>query len=409
MKKSIFFAAFMLGAFVLTSCDQGGTPATDTTKLWPAQANDDSNWGYFNGKDAKLALSAKYKSASFFSCGYALVSDDNGEYMFIGTDGKKVSQKMQIDGDNKIAPDDFYFDVCLVTIDGFKAFIDKDFKKLTKAEFTDLEHMSKDGLSPCKVNGDDLMGYCDKDGNIKIKANYDRAYTFMDGVAVVRDKNEDGSYSYYTIDTKGQVLMDAITFKDSYKTLTNLGEQRVYYTTDQGKVVMLDKNGIEIDLAATYSDIRPFTDGLAMVTNKNGDKIGYINPKGQEIIEVGYAAGDDFYEGLAWVKTSGNNGKWQVIDNKGGDGYLQLSSKQDRGYNAGGIPSRFHNGLTYYNNGTKVFIADKKGDVKYDWKIAGGGMAPEHRAPAKMENPMRGTEYGPIFESYLKNKALMAE
>ena len=404
MKKSIFFAALMLGAFVLTGCNKGGEPTTDTTKLWPAQANDDSNWGYFNGKDAKLAISAKFQSASSFSCGYALVTDDGGESIFIGTDGKKVSSKMQVDNGTPIG--EFYYDVCRVTIDGFFAFLDKDFKKLTRAEFVELsENMTADGLAYCKINGDDLMGYCDKEGNIKIKANYNKAYDFADGIAVVMEKQENGDELYYIIDTKGNALSE--TFKN--RQLINLGEQRVYYTTDQGKVVMLDKNGNEIELASTYSAIEPFTDGLAKVTNKNGDKIGYINPNGREVIELVYANGLNFYEGLAWVQTSSNsgNGKWQVIDNKGGDDYLKLSSTQSVGYR--NMPTYFHNGLTYYNNGTKVFIADKKGDVKYDWKIAGGGPAPARQTAAKMENPMRGTKYGPIFDAYLRIKQEMAK
>jgi len=397
MKKSIFFAALMMGAFVFTACDKGGTPQTDSTKLWPAQPSEDSNWGFVNGKDAKLVISAKYQDVNMFSCGYARVQDENSEYAFIDKNGAKVSAKMQID--ENTTPDDFYYDVCRVTIDNHFAFLDKDFKKLTRADYVWLSPMSEDGLASFRLEGDDLEGYCDKDGNQKIQPKYNDAGSFIDGIAVVMERHEDGTEWYYTIDTKGTQLCE-----ETKKPLINLGEQRVYYTTDQGKVVLLDKNGTEIDLAASYSDIDPFTDGLAKVTNKNGDKIGYIDPKGAEKIEVMYAAGYQFYEGLAWVKTAGNNGKWMVINNKGGEEGLKLSSSQDVGY--AGLPNFFHNGLAYYNNGNKVFLADKSGDIKYDWKLGNGGNGGGWPAPA-VKNPMAGTKYGPIFEDYLKHKAAL--
>lgn len=392
MKKSIFFAALMMGAFMFTACDKGGTPETDSTKLWPAQEDEGTTWGYFNGSDAKLAVRAKYDQASPFSCGYALVREEQ-DYKFIDKSGTVVSNKMpELEG----APDDFYFDVCLVRIDGVWAFLDKDFKKLTKQEFESLGEMTKDGLADFRLKDETLEGYCDKEGNIVIKAQWNGAGMFKDGIAVVREDDEKTNKStYFVIDKNGKVLYEQ---KDQ---MINLGEGRLAFQNDNGKWGMLDKNGNEI-VGATYGSIAPFTEGLALVTHHSNGKVGYIDTKGNEVIEIQYAAGAQCYEGLIWVRryNSNGDGKWLLIDKKGNEKF-ELMKNQTPGYY--GAYRFYHNGLALVTGESKILYLDKNGEEVYAWKLAsnGGFPAPE----AKVVNPMRGTEYAPIFKDYLRQIA----
>ena len=382
MKKSIFFAALMFGAFVLTGCDNGGTPETDSTKLWPAQEDESSSWGYFNGKDSKLAIRAKYNTVSPFSCGYALVQEDQ-DWKFIDKSGTVVSAKMP-ELESGIVPSDFYYDVCRVMIDGNYAYLDKDFKKLTKQEFDVLGLMTKDGLADFSLKDESLEGYCDKDGNIVIKAKWNSAGTFMDGIAVVREDDEsNGSSVYSIIDTKGNVLYEQ---KDP---MYNLGEGRVRFEKDNGKCGMLDKNGNEI-VGATYGYIYPFTDGLAIVKHATNDKYGYIDTKGNEVIETQYADAEQCYEGVMWVRRFSNtgDGKWLLIDKKGNEKFELMKNQSPA--------SIYHNGLALVRGESKYFYFDTKGEEKYSWKVGG------FPAPAKKMNPMRGTEYAPIFEDYME-------
>ena len=395
MKKSIFFAALMMGAFMFTACDKGGTPTTDSTKLWPAQENEGNTWGYFNGKDAKLAVRAKYDQAYPFSCGYASVLEET-DWKFIDKSGTVVSAKMP-ELDQNTVPGDFYFDVCRVMIDGNYAYLDKDFKKITKAEFDVLGNMTADGLADFSLKDEDLEGYCDKDGNIVIKAQWNACGAFKDGIAVVREDDEKtGKSTYFVIDTKGNVLFEQ---KDQ---LYNLGEGRLAFQNDNGKWGMLDKKGNEI-VGATYGYIAPFTDGLALVTHHSNGKVGYIDPKGNEVIEIQYADGEQCYEGLIWVRryNSNGDGKWLLIDKKGNEKF-ELMKNQAPGYR--GMYAFYHNGLSLVRGESKMFYLDKNGEEKYSWKLANNGgfnPAPE----AKMVNPMRATEYGPIFEDYLRQIA----
>jgi hypothetical protein len=383
MKKSIFFAALMMGAFMFTACDKGGTPETDSTKLWPAQEDEGTTWGYFNGKDAKLAVRAKYDAANPFSCGYALVLEET-DWKFIDKSGTVVSSKMpELDG----APGDFYFDVCRVTIDGTRAFLDKDFKKLTKQEFEVLGEMTEDGLVPFRFKDETLLGYCDKEGNIVIKAQYNRAYAFADGIAVAVETDEKtGKSTYFVIDTKGKVLFEQ---KDP---LYNLGEGRLAFQNDNGKWGMLDKNGNEI-VGATYGSISAFTEGLALVTHHSNGKVGYIDAKGNEVIEPQYEDGYPCYESLIWVRryNSNHDGKWLLIDKKGNEKFELMKNQAPA--------SIYHNGLACVAGESKYFYLDKNGEEKYSWKRASnGGFSP---APA-VKNPMRGTKYGPLFEERIE-------
>lgn len=407
MKKSFFFAALMLGAFAFTACDNGGTPETDSTKLWPAQKDEASEWGFTtNSGEVKFA---KYKEVETFSCGFARVKNEDNEYIFIDKDGNKYTPKKD---EGSIPASHFYYDVCVVTYDGHDAYIGTDFQPCTKAEFSPLCTMTADGLAAFKYKNETEWGYCDKQGNQKISPRFSHnAGPFMDGIAVVSDERN-GDFWYYTIDKEGKPLCD-----ETKKKLKNLGEGRVAYSTDEGKLVLCDKNLIEIQTEGDYYGYGEcYTDGLLKVYNKNRDKIGYINVKGQEVIPVDYSDGKDFYEGLAWVKTTGNNGKWIVINKKNGQEALQLTSSQYVGYS--NLPTYFHNGLTYYNNGNKVFLVDKTGKKEaYSWKIAngGGGYQPDPYdpgydpydpgydpydggAPARKVNPMAGTKYGPLYE-----------
>jgi hypothetical protein len=277
------------------------------------------------------------------------------------------------------APDDFYFDVCLVHIDGFYAFLDKDFKKLTKQEFESLGEMTKDGLANFRIKDETLEGYCDKEGNVVIKAQWNECGTFADGIAVVREDHDNGTSTYYVIDKNGKVLYEQ---KDP---MYNLGEGRILFRKDNGKCGMLDKNGNEI-LGATYGYIYPFTEGLAMVQHATNGKFGFIDTKGNEVIETQYADGLYCYEGVIWVQRYSNtgDGKWILIDKKGNEKFELMKNQSPA--------SNYHNGLSLVRGESKYFYLDTKGEEKYSWKVSGRGFAPEKKAM------MRGTKYAPLME-----------
>lgn len=113
-----------------------------------------------------------------------------------------------------------------------------------------------------------------------------------------------------------------------------------------------DKNK-KIIIHLKYDFVQPFSEGRALVNS--GDKYGFIDEKGNEVIPIRYEAdlphysdkniGDDFKDGLARVKL---NGKWGFIDKDGKEiipaiydeaGYFENGLAQVRKIREGALPS----------------------------------------------------------------------
>lgn len=384
MKKTLFFSALMLGALVLAGCQQKGTPETDSTKLWPAQEDESSEWGFID-QNGKMKVAAKYTQARPFSCNLALVFDGN-DAKYLNNSGKVVSAGMP----SSDSYNDFYFDVAIINDGGERAFMDKNFKKLFSPKFAELRNMSADGLAVFREKDEKLYGYCDKKGEIKIKASFDQAGAFAGGIAVVVSRNEEtGEYRYGIIDTKGN-----FTYDYQKQPLNNLGEGLVAFQKDNDKWGIMDKKG-KVVLDATYGRIMPFTNGLAQVKKFDGFKWGFVDTKGNEKIDVTYASVEPFYEDVAWVKKEGEDKRWELID-KSGNTKFELSKSQSPSSEY----SYYRQGLCPIIGESKYEYINKKGETVYSWKPKFGGYyAPARKAA---ENPMRGTEFGPLFESYFE-------
>ncbi len=121
------------------------------------------------------------------------------------------------------------------------------------------------------------LGYRSSSGEIVIEAIYDDASEFREGMAVVRC----GSH-YQVIDSGGHVVL----------------------------------NGTE------YEIIKPFHEGLAAVCKKG--RWGYIDSKGNMIIEPRFEMAGNMHQGMAVIRL---NGKYGYI---GKDGIIAIAPKFDR-------------------------------------------------------------------------------
>ena len=381
MKKSLFFSVLMLGALVFAGCQKEETPQTDTTKLWRAQEDKGTDYGYINEK-GKFIISAKFLSASSFSNGYAYVKEGiNDDYAFIDKTGKVVlAEANDYDGV-------FYNGVCIYRDGKDYGYIDKSFKTVCVPQFAVLSEMTADGLALCLEQGESLLAYCDKNGKIVIPAQFQYASPFAGGVAVVVEVDKEGVERYGLINTKGNFVVDY-----NKTPMRNLGEGMIAFLNSSDKVGLLNSKGKEI-LSATYDGISEFSEGLAPVYK--GEKTGYINTKGDVVIELQKFEGvSSFYDGVAWVKKA-NSEKYDLI-NKKGDVVLTLTSAQ--------VPqSYFHNGLALVRNTdtNKMQYIDKKGNKIYSWEPGGFSYAPS--AEEALKEDFRSTEVGALKMS---NEAL---
>ena len=107
-------------------------------------------------------------------------------------------------------------------------------------------------------------------------------------------------------------------------------------------------NNLTKEIDANKADNANKLDGPLFKNEKDG-KLGYINTKGEQVIECKFDGASDFSEGLAKVK---KDGKWGYINTKGEQ---VIECKFDDAWD-------FSEGLAMVKKGHKRFIINIKGD-----------------------------------------------
>lgn len=149
------------------------------------------------------------------------------------------------------------------------------------------------------------QGYIDVSGKIAIKAQFDQAYDFSDGRALV--KNGD---LYAFIDRTGKTIIQfpaSCYVRDFHEGLAAVLEySKFWYIDVDGKEVISPFPGLSKD----------FSEGLAAVYihTDAGLKVGYMDKGGMIVIEPQFDEGTDFHDGAAAVKAGE---KWCYIDKTG--------------------------------------------------------------------------------------------
>lgn len=187
---------------------------------------------------------------------------------------------------------------------------------------------SDDGLAVYKDGATGKYGYIDRSGDIAIKARYDEAKGFNEGLALVcigsgdKGKRKESEGKVVIINKSGK---ETGSFSlDKYKPLglffsdgllpvcqKEAETKRIEYVNEKGEVVLtLDKSDV-----SRYSkdlDHFCFADGYAVFTNKDG-KFGIADKKGETVVRPKYDNLFNMGEGrFCAVK----NNKWGVIDEK---------------------------------------------------------------------------------------------
>jgi len=167
-----------------------------------------------------------------------------------------------------------------------------------------------DGLALVEINNN--YGYINEEGKIKIPPTFDGAGSFENGFASVRNN---GNWGH--IDTAGNIITP---IKYEFVSHFENGLARVskrhskYKYSDRWKCKYGFTNTLgEIVIDIKYSYANKFSEGLAGVEINN--KWGYIDTNENIVIDPKFENAHDFQEGLAAVKL---DNKWGFI-NKGGD------------------------------------------------------------------------------------------
>ncbi len=141
--------------------------------------------------------------------------------------------------------------------------IDKDGKIVVPLEYEMAKPQYADGLLAVRKDG--KWGYIDNNGNMVIEPQYDQAYNFTDGIAVV-----------------------------FYGTVTSSG------AADQGTFFFIDRDNQKLDALGEWTNAYVFNAaGYARVNG--GDGWGMINREGDVIVEPVWDATGTFNNGFTYV------------------------------------------------------------------------------------------------------------
>src|SRR5688500_14549217 len=135
----------------------------------------------------------------------------------------------------------------------------------------------------------DHWGFIDTTGNLVIEPKYDEAGPFAEGLAAV---NEDGKWGF--IDPEGKLVIAPV-----YKSAWAFHEGFARVLPFDGPDQFIDKNGNPIK-ADNWAAADDFADGRARV--KVGNIYGYIDAKGELLIQPIFTRGWNFSNGICIVE-----------------------------------------------------------------------------------------------------------
>ncbi|ADQ41578.1 KWG repeat protein [Caldicellulosiruptor acetigenus I77R1B] len=256
------------------------------------------------------------------------IAKNNGKYGVINDNGQVVIPLIY---DSMIKPfplksldesDIFYSEgIFGVKKNNKWGYIDKTGKIIAEPKFENAKKFSE-GLAAVKVNG--KWGYIDRTGKMVIKPQFVEADDFQGGVAVVKIQ----SRGYFTetklINKKGTFIKLPPGTISVRRVDTNLFEYNVTNSNGDPLVGLMDCTGKALT-NALFFHIDEFSDGLALVTmvNNNRYKHGYIDRKGNLVINTTFAEAYPFDNGVALFSDKdpttedGFNRKYGFIDKKG--------------------------------------------------------------------------------------------
>lgn len=376
MKKSVLFAALVFVAAMFVGCQGGLTPETSTVKLFPAGNADGSFIGYIDDK-GKMAIPAQFNTCGLFSCGFARVVLSNRIY-FVDTKGTIQNRVPMLDNCGA-----FYYNASNYQVNNLWGMMDTNFETIIQPAYFGLGRMSDVGLAMVRPTSKDKWGYLNKEGRLIVAPQFDEAYSFSDGLAIVRVGDK-----YGAIDKSGNFAINAV-----WDGLQECGEGRmVFYDNAAKKCGLIDLNGV-VKLPAMYDAIGAAGDN-GMIWYQQDKRYGYIDKDGNIILAPMFDNATPFADGIAWVIRAGGQ-MWEAINKKGETLFMLLSNENPL--------ALFQNGLAAIqqdaDNGTLFKYIDKKGIMVYYWSQGNTKFlnAPARTHIAKTVNPnyfLLGTKYG---------------
>ncbi|MCW5961547.1 MAG: WG repeat-containing protein [Pyrinomonadaceae bacterium] len=198
--------------------------------------------------------------------------------------------------------DGFFDGYAYVVKDKRYYFIDRKGNKL--AESFDEARYFWDGLGRIKL--DDKWGYIDTQGTMVIPPQFDEAGPFSDGIARV-EKNRKVFY----INKLGQKVIELSENMGS----GHFAEGLAFFDINGSEIFGFVNTKGEVVIEPKFREVDEFVEGRARVYIDG--KYGFIDKLGKLAVSAKYDDAEDFSEGLAAVRIGERGAEFGYIDKKG--------------------------------------------------------------------------------------------
>jgi hypothetical protein len=237
-------------------------------------------------------------------------------------------------------------------------------------------------LYPVQLGGQ--WGYINKSGAMEITPRFQNASDFHEGLAAVRESNRwkyinskgdvviEGSFSNITrfsegkaavqidgrwgyINKRGDFIINpkyrnAFPFSNGRAFVRSVDFTEYFYIDGSDKRLQ----SVNMPSSIDFVEDNEFRDGLAMIRNQN--MFGYIDRKGNTVVDLKYAEARPFFDKLAAVRISD---RWGFIDGKGN---VSITPKFISAGNFGNglAPARANSNLFGYVNKSGDFVISEQ-------------------------------------------------
>lgn len=309
--------AAAMAAMLLTGCGSKTTDPMEMVDMLPVQIDKGGRWSMYR-TDGTVAYGDEFqKEPTMVINGYFSVAEGEGTYTLYKAGKEKPEAVPGCEGLLGIGA--FNEDMVPVVAPGERIKV-VDGKGETRFVMEPVEGkevvmasgMFNDGRLAFIVEGG-LAGYYDTSGKVAVEPVYSSAGDFVDGMAIVGKKNDEGATAYSVIDTKGKELF---AIPASYSISSSVPVGGYVVTTDaNSRVVLFDRKGEEKRMPAKVQGIISVTaDGVAVYVGE-GYESGLITVDGEELVRAKYDVITPGGDGLFLAKKGKN--EWLLINSKG--------------------------------------------------------------------------------------------
>ena len=257
-----------------------------------ALANENGKFGYIN-KTGDWEIQPQYKIAKNFSDDLAEAMTNNKKWGYINRKGEWVIQPMF---DKTKA---FNSGIAVVLYKKQWFYINKKGEKILTDVATDKIYDFDEGMAQIKQG--DNVGFINTSGTVVVKPKFVKAFDYVNGYSKVREGEKWG-----LIDKTGNYFV-----KTEYDGVSNVYNGNVVAKLGESHGLIINGEFKKVDGAQKIWD---FSRNGDLTYAKKNDKIGYINKKGEWVIEPSFDKARAFANGLAPVN---RNKQWGYIDATG--------------------------------------------------------------------------------------------